>query len=127
MASIQKAKPEEESVDEDIKMENVRGLYDLYIQNSLQRTSHSLEWLPQSHQDQEHPEFDFNYFLMGTHLGEEGPATENLQLVRVRVPNRGLDEGQIGSLTKFQTDLSRLEIVCEFEHQEEVIKARSMP
>ena len=40
---------DEESLDEDVKMENVRATYDMFIQNQLKRTSHSLEWLPISH------------------------------------------------------------------------------
>ena len=37
---------EEEPLEEDEKMENVRLTYDLFIQNQLQYTSHTLEWLP---------------------------------------------------------------------------------
>jgi hypothetical protein len=123
--------PAEESVDEDIKMENARTTYDLFIQNSLKRTSHSLEWYNNAHQDKDHPEFDWNYFLIGTHQDEgvedETKIAEKLQLVRARVPNKELNIDELGDLAKFQKNLSRLEVVCEFDHQDEVIKARSMP
>ena len=62
---------EQEMLAEDEKMENVGHTYDLFIQNELPHTSHTLEWLPISHADPEFPEaFEFNYFLIGTHAGE---------------------------------------------------------
>lgn len=43
-------------------------IYDLFIQNQISHTSHTLEWLPISDTDQANPKFDFNYFLLGTHV-----------------------------------------------------------
>jgi hypothetical protein len=58
---------DEEEVEEDIKMENVRQTFDLFIQNTLKATSHSLEWLPIGHQDPDFKDFNQEYFLIGTH------------------------------------------------------------
>ena len=40
---------DQEQLDEDAKMENIRMTYDVFVQNSLSATSHSMEWLPVSH------------------------------------------------------------------------------
>jgi len=40
---------EEEPIAEEDLMENARVTYDVFIQNSLDATSHTLEWLPYSH------------------------------------------------------------------------------
>ena len=67
--------PNEEGLAEDEKMENVGHTYDMFIQNEIPHTSHTLQWLPISHPDPEHPDFEFNYFLLGSHAGE--PEDEN--------------------------------------------------
>ena len=41
---------EEEPIAEEDLMENARVTYDIFVQNSLEATSHSLEWLPYTHQ-----------------------------------------------------------------------------
>ena len=73
---------EEEPLEEDEKMENVRLTYDFFIQNQLKYTSHTIEWLPQSHLDPSDSNFDVHYFLMGTHierLEEESVTSNSLQ------------------------------------------------
>jgi len=40
---------EEEPIGEEDLMENARVTYDIFVQNSLEATSHTLEWLPYSH------------------------------------------------------------------------------
>lgn len=132
MAQIQAGKgPEgvaESELEEDVKMENVREVYSLFIQNQIPKTSHTLEWLPISHSDSDHPKFDWNYFVMGTHSeSEEDDAKEMLRLVRVRVPNQALKLEELRELAPIQGHLSRLEVVREFEHEGEVIKSRCMP
>ena len=75
-------------------MENVKQTYDLFVQNQLPATSHTLEWLPIGHQDPSHSMFDFHYFILGTHIEREDsdlPA-DKLKLARVRLPNRLLTE-----------------------------------
>ena len=81
-AALLGTKAEEESLHEDVKMENIGLTYDVFVQNELPHTSHSLEWLPISHADPQHAGFEFNYFLLGTHVaeaddegGQEQPAT----------------------------------------------------
>jgi len=115
-------------------MENIGMTYDLFVQNELQHTSHSLEWLPISHQDPERKDFEFSYFLLGTHAaeGEESAepalqAKNQLQLARVRLPTTKLTAEHIGGLKQCQGDFSRMEIVCSLDHCDEVIKARAMP
>ena len=45
----------------------------------------------------------------------------------MRIPNTMIENEDLKELTSKQSNLSRLEIVKEFEHQDEVIKARAMP
>ena len=59
---------EEEELQEDEKMENVKQTYDMFIQNQLSATSHTLEWLPIGHQDPVNTKFDLQYFILGTHI-----------------------------------------------------------
>ena len=61
----------EEHLDEDAKMENVRMTYDVFVQNDLKATGHSLEWLPVTVKDSDNHKFEFNYFLLGTHYDDE--------------------------------------------------------
>lgn len=42
--------PEDEPIAEEDIMENARVTYDVFVQNSLEATSHTLEWLPYTHQ-----------------------------------------------------------------------------
>lgn len=94
MASIERGAGKgdgEESVEEDIKMENVRTTYDLFVQNQLTRTSHTLEWLNVGHEDPDNKVFNYEYFLIGTHRDQEVEDKEYLQLVRMRVPNQSLN------------------------------------
>jgi hypothetical protein len=52
-------------------MENARVLYDVFIQNSLKSTSHSVQWLPYHLDDNDYPAFTKKYFLLGTHNEDE--------------------------------------------------------
>ena len=40
---------ENEPIAEEEVMENIRVMYDIFIQNSLDQTSHSIEWLDYNH------------------------------------------------------------------------------
>lgn len=84
-------------------MENVQLTYDLFVQNQLKYTSHSLEWLPISHEDPDNQQFDYQYYILGTHIEREEddqqdlqnlPA-DKLQLVRLRTPNRKLNKNEV--------------------------------
>jgi len=109
-------------------MENVRQTYDLFVQNQVKHTSHTLEWLPITHVDSDDTKFEFQYFLMGTHHDESFEDTvDKLQLARLRLPTQSLKLEELQALSSVQSSLSRLEIVKEFDHQDEVIKARAMP
>lgn len=44
-AGLQNEEEEEPIAEEDL-MENARVTYDVFVQNSLEATSHTLEWLP---------------------------------------------------------------------------------
>ena len=56
-----------EEIDDEIMMENARVAYDVFIQNSLKSTSHSVQWLPYKLDDNDYPAFTKKYFLLGTH------------------------------------------------------------
>jgi hypothetical protein len=72
-------------------MENVKQTYDLFVQNQLAHTSHTLEWLPIGHPDPENSKFDLHYFILGTHIEREDDSSatpeDKLMLARVRLPN----------------------------------------
>lgn len=80
-----------------------------------------------------------HYFLLGTHIERPEDASEDilalkdkLQLAKIRLPNTDLKLSEIDRFAKDkgeidQKNLSRLEIVKEFDHEDEVIKARHMP
>jgi hypothetical protein len=112
-------------------MENVKQTYDMFVQNQLPATSHTLEWLPIGHQDPDNKKFDLQYFILGTHIervdDESATPDDKLKLVRVRVPNCPFTEKEMLSYSSGQNNLSRLEIVREFSHEQEVIKARCIP
>ena len=96
--AAQSGDEEEEELEEDVKMENVRATYDLFIQNQLRYTSHTLEWLPIGHTDPDNSKFDYQYFLLGTHHDAEEttePMKDQLQLTRVRVPNCSLSLAEL--------------------------------
>ena len=118
---------DDESLAEDEKMENFKLIYDMFVQNQLRHTSHSLEWLPRVEPAQ--PGFEYNYFLMGTHVEEdEQESTPNkLQLVRIKLPSEKLCEQDILANIDEQSALSKMEVVVEFDHEDEVIKSRAMP
>lgn len=40
---------EEQPIAEEEVMENIRVMYDIYVQNTLDATSHTLEWLNYTH------------------------------------------------------------------------------
>ena len=46
MKGINAGNADEESLGEDEKMENIKLIYDVFVQNVLQHTSHTLEWIP---------------------------------------------------------------------------------
>lgn len=48
-------------------------------------------------------------------------------MARLRIPNSIIENDEAKELSSRQANLSRMEIVKEFEHQDEVIKARAMP
>ena len=70
-------------------MENAKYTYDVFIDNGLDSTSHSLQWLPNWRHDSHHfAQFNVDYFLYGTHLDEDHPSsqTEKLIIGKIRVP-----------------------------------------
>ncbi len=73
-------------------MDNVRVYYDIFVQNSLKSTSHTVQWLPMSETDPEYSQFNRKYFLLGTHNGanegEEEASVEpdEMYIGMVRVP-----------------------------------------
>ena len=81
-------------------MENVRATYDLFVQNQLKRTSHTLEWLDMSQPCKDNSMFNWEYFLLGTHREEQDPGTDQLQLTRIRVPNRSLTLDELQGMAK---------------------------
>ena len=46
LASLKQPGDEEEAEGEENQMEDAKQNYDIFIQNSLQFTSHSVQWLP---------------------------------------------------------------------------------
>lgn len=69
MAAVQQDKAGAE-VDEDAPptAQEIRSIYDVLTVNALEHTSHTLQWLPLVTDD---GHFEFNHFLIGTHV-EEG-------------------------------------------------------
>lgn len=54
-------------------MDNAKYSYEVFIQNSLDATSHTLEWLPTfTKPDPNFSDFMTATFLMGTHHDQEG-------------------------------------------------------
>ena len=84
-------------------MENVKQTYDMFVQNQLSATSHTLEWLPIGHQDPDNKKFDLQYFILGTHIervdDESATPDDKLKLVRVRVPNCTFTEKEMLSFS----------------------------
>ena len=84
-------------------MENVKQTYDMFVQNQLSATSHTLEWLPIGHQDPDNKKFDLQYFILGTHIervdDESAAPDDKLKLVRVRVPNCTFTEKEMLSFS----------------------------
>jgi hypothetical protein len=108
-------------------MENARVLYDVFIQNSLKSTSHSVQWLPYQLDDNDYPAFTKKYFLLGTHNEDEEEGDKNqdsLYIGEVRVPKLG--QKSTIDYTKLEKDHSQLKIVKEFNHEGDVSKARAM-
>jgi len=58
-------------LDEEGVLDNAYMVHDVFIQNSLTATSHSVQWLPYQEQDPDYPAFTKKYFLLGTHPNEE--------------------------------------------------------
>lgn len=65
-------------ISEEELMENVKVTYDVFVQESLETTSHTIEWLNCTKQDPEFANFELNYFLTGTDT--EGEASEFILL-----------------------------------------------
>ncbi len=79
----------EEELDDEAIMENARVVYDVFIQNQLMSTSHSVQWLPYQEQDPDFPAFTKKFFLLGTHAEEQDEGTvpeESVYVASVRVP-----------------------------------------
>jgi hypothetical protein len=71
MEDIYAHKQQEEELDEKTLMENVALVYDVFIKNTMEAVSHSLEWLPVTTPCADTPGFNYNYFLIGTHFSDE--------------------------------------------------------
>lgn len=71
--------------------------------------------------------FEFNHFLIGTHVEEGLDQMNQLRVVKQRLPKKKLDLEVLKSLKSKQEDISKIQTVVEFPHEDEVIKARSMP
>ena len=104
--------------------EAIRSIYDVFTANALEHTSHTLQWLPLVTDD---GNFEFNHFLIGTHVEEGLDAPNQLKVVKQRLPKKKLELDLIKSLKNKQDVLSKIQTVVEFPHEDEVIKARSMP
>ena len=63
---------EEEPLNQEEIMDNARTTHEIFIQNQLKSISHSIQWLNHSEDDPDHPNFTFEYLLLGTHRDEEG-------------------------------------------------------
>ena len=73
--------------DEDL-LENAKVVHDVFIQNHLMSTSHSVQWLPYQEADADYPAFTRKYFLLGTHQEAESDSNtqETVYVASVRVP-----------------------------------------
>ena len=67
--------------------------------------------------------------MLGTHIeeDEQDDMTNKVQLVRVRLPCNKVTESDILANVGEQSTLSKMEVVVEFDHQDEVIKKRACP
>lgn len=112
--------------EEDV-MENAKFTYDLFVQNTVDSTSHTLQWLPRREQDPDYADFEFAYFLMGTH-NEIEDREDTLDIYRLRLP-------KITSTSKTVVDYSKLDAATHSKltkveslvHEGEVMKCRQNP
>jgi hypothetical protein len=91
-------------------MENVKMTYDLFIQNALAATSHTVQWLSIRTEDKTYPVFNEDYFLVGTHFSEESPQAGNdkIMLVKVRVPKYGKESKTVVDYSKLNDQWSNI-------------------
>ena len=129
---IAKEKQEEEEKEKgDVFFDNSPYLYDMFIfDNDLESTSHTVEWLPNRHENKDDNRFNTEYFLMGTHEEDEEdgtPAENSIKICSINIPK--LDKGV--EFEESEKDLmkknSKLSVYKSIEHPEDVSKARSAP
>ena len=117
----------QEELDDEQLMENCRNYYDIFIQNILGSTSHTVQWLPYHHDDPDYQQFSREYFLLGTHSSDENESVaETLYVANVRVPKYDKGQKSVIDYMKLDKDFSALQIVKVFPHECEVNKARAM-
>jgi hypothetical protein len=111
-------------------MENVRVYYDIFVQNTLKSTSHTVQWLPISESDPEYSQFNRKYFLLGTHNeAEEEDASmeaDEMYIASVRVPKFDKVNKSTIDYSKLKKDFGKIQIVKSFKHEGDVSKARAM-
>ena len=111
-------------------MENVRVYYDIFMQNTLKSTSHSVQWLPISESDPEYSQFNRKYFLLGTHNeGEDEDASvepDEMYVGMVRVPKFDKQTKSTIDYSRLKNDFGKIQIVKTFNHDSDVSKARAM-
>ena len=101
---------DEGPLDEEQLMENIKVTYDVFIQNALNSTTHTVQWLPFRHDDKEYSQFTNEYFLIGTHADEElsQPQQEYIHIAKVRVPKYSNEQKNVIDYTKLKSDHSLL-------------------
>lgn len=111
-------------------MDNVKVYYDIFVQNSLKSTSHSVQWLPHSEADPEFTQFNRKYFLLGTHNEpeqEDGSAEpDELYVGMIRVPKFEKQTKSTIDYSRLKKDFGKIQIVKTFKHETDVSKARAM-
>lgn len=73
-------------IDDEEMMDNAQQVCDVFIHNRLESTSHTVQWLPYSHDDEDYPQFTKKYFLLGTHQDEGNGKEDELYVASVSVP-----------------------------------------
>ena len=111
-------------------MENVRVYYDIFVQNNLKATSHSVQWLPVSESDPEYSQFNRKYFLLGTHKESEDEDVsvepDEMYIGMVRVPKFDKLNKSTIDYSRLKKDFGKIQIVKTFNHDSDVSKARAM-
>lgn len=75
-------------------MEDAKQNYDVFVQNTLDYTSHCVQWLPLFEQDPDHANFEFAHFLTGTHNEDDSNPNyvDHINLIKVRMPKLSATE-----------------------------------